>query len=422
MIGDRIKEIRLWLGISQRQLAGTKLTRSYISIIEAGKANPSDIILQYIAEKLGVTVCDLKNSSTSPDKPNPKAITYLTTARLMFEQSDYHNAHALLEDFFNTVTDLGMLTEGKKLSIKVLAALNKYEDALSESKKIIDQLIMNGQNNEVANLYFEMGQLAFSFEDYVTAQRAYERAVLCSSNHKNLSDLHTNALMALAWTLLIFGSIDESIGIYTRVYDIYRLNKEEEKQGDAAMGASTAFFKINRIEESLSWTEASLIHFQRADSKRVVFPLHNLANIRQVTGKHKEALELYESCYKQYGQLGLTAKQASLLEDMAAFWLRKGNYDKSKSCCYGALGLLDRDENWLIRGRVYRVLGKFMLETGQVERAYHVIRISYDMFRKMGINHESEKSKLLLDEVSQKLENVKIIENSIEPIIFQDNG
>lgn len=56
MIGPKIKKIREQLGLSQKQLAGEDMTRSYISLIEKGRAVPSHRVLKIIARRLHTPV------------------------------------------------------------------------------------------------------------------------------------------------------------------------------------------------------------------------------------------------------------------------------------------------------------------------------------------------------------------------------
>jgi transcriptional regulator with XRE-family HTH domain len=68
-IGARVRELRLQRGISQTALAGSDLSPSYISLIEAGHREPSDEALRVIAGRLGTSVEFLRtgahNASTA---------------------------------------------------------------------------------------------------------------------------------------------------------------------------------------------------------------------------------------------------------------------------------------------------------------------------------------------------------------------
>ena len=53
-IGARLKELRLRQGLTQKELAGEKITRNLLSLIESGNCSPSVSTLLYLAERLGV--------------------------------------------------------------------------------------------------------------------------------------------------------------------------------------------------------------------------------------------------------------------------------------------------------------------------------------------------------------------------------
>ncbi len=52
-LGEKIRHLRIQLGITQKDLAGEKITRNMLSLIESGTASPSVSTLVYIAERLG---------------------------------------------------------------------------------------------------------------------------------------------------------------------------------------------------------------------------------------------------------------------------------------------------------------------------------------------------------------------------------
>ena len=52
LLGQKIRELRVKEGITQKELAGDKITRNMLSLIENGSASPSVRTLLYIADKL----------------------------------------------------------------------------------------------------------------------------------------------------------------------------------------------------------------------------------------------------------------------------------------------------------------------------------------------------------------------------------
>lgn len=61
MLGERIRKLRKQKKLTLEELAGTKLTKGMLSLIENNKANPSMESLSYIAEQLEIEVSQLLN-------------------------------------------------------------------------------------------------------------------------------------------------------------------------------------------------------------------------------------------------------------------------------------------------------------------------------------------------------------------------
>ena len=64
-LGERIKALRKEQGLTLVNLAGSKITKGMLSLIENNKSNPSIDTLEYLAEKLGVTVSYLTQEGDS---------------------------------------------------------------------------------------------------------------------------------------------------------------------------------------------------------------------------------------------------------------------------------------------------------------------------------------------------------------------
>ena len=54
-LGEKIRQVRLERGLTQKQLAGDRITRNQLSQIENDLAQPSMRTLEYLAAALGVT-------------------------------------------------------------------------------------------------------------------------------------------------------------------------------------------------------------------------------------------------------------------------------------------------------------------------------------------------------------------------------
>ena len=66
-LGKRLKEVRLSLGLSQRELCGDEITRNMLSQIENGSAKPSMDTLKYLASRLGKPIGYFLEEEIVPD-------------------------------------------------------------------------------------------------------------------------------------------------------------------------------------------------------------------------------------------------------------------------------------------------------------------------------------------------------------------
>src|SRR5699024_1729711 len=64
-LGERIKELRKEQGLTLVELAGEKITKGMLSLIENNKSNPSMDTLEYLAETLGVSISYLTQEGDS---------------------------------------------------------------------------------------------------------------------------------------------------------------------------------------------------------------------------------------------------------------------------------------------------------------------------------------------------------------------
>src|SRR5579875_960656 len=66
-LGSRVRAARRAARLTQAQLAGSRLSESYISLIEAGRRRPTPDALDWIAERLGVPVEQLRGPGPAED-------------------------------------------------------------------------------------------------------------------------------------------------------------------------------------------------------------------------------------------------------------------------------------------------------------------------------------------------------------------
>jgi len=145
IIGKRIKELRKELSMTQAELAKPEMTKSMLSHIENGYANPSVKNLQYIANKLN------------------KSVSYFFKED---ENSCRYEDDLPIEEIIETLINIDYLIEKKK-----------YELAKVELKKLLDLYKFHGNSKIYADILFRLATCHINSCEYNEGEKIIE---ICS--------------------------------------------------------------------------------------------------------------------------------------------------------------------------------------------------------------------------------------------------
>lgn len=125
-LGQKLKQVRMDLGLSQRQLCGDAITRNMLSLIENGSASPSMETLRYLAGQLGKPISYFLDEETVTS-PNQQV---MERARSAFNQENYANTVQELGDYQRPDPTF----DWEEALLRSLALLNLAEEAISRGK------------------------------------------------------------------------------------------------------------------------------------------------------------------------------------------------------------------------------------------------------------------------------------------------
>ncbi|MBE6542707.1 MAG: helix-turn-helix transcriptional regulator [Ruminococcaceae bacterium] len=97
IIGEKIRELRLQRGITQKDLAGDKITRNMLSLIESGNASPSVSTLLYISKRLDTPV-GYFFSNTEEDEGRFLKMSIIEQIKSSFHSQNYAECAQLCVD------------------------------------------------------------------------------------------------------------------------------------------------------------------------------------------------------------------------------------------------------------------------------------------------------------------------------------
>lgn len=103
-LGEKIRELRKQRGITQKDLAGDKITRNMLSLIESGNASPSVSTLLYIAERLE-TPAGFFFTASDEDEGKFFKMSIIGALKEEFKQKKYSECEAICANIPSSAMD-----------------------------------------------------------------------------------------------------------------------------------------------------------------------------------------------------------------------------------------------------------------------------------------------------------------------------
>src|SRR5436190_182900 len=130
-LGERVRRLRNARGLTQSELADTRVSKEYISQIETGKTRPTPHTVEWLAERLGVDPFYLADGVSEADYRETDEL--LAQAEEAVEEKRY-------EDAIGLVTSLRRTPEAPELLLRALFVESWSRMYLGELRTALDRL------------------------------------------------------------------------------------------------------------------------------------------------------------------------------------------------------------------------------------------------------------------------------------------
>src|SRR5579862_5354973 len=101
-LGDRVRQLRVSVGLTQSELAEGRFSKEYISQIERGKTRPTEETVVWLAGRLGVDATFLSRGVSNDERARAEAA--LARAEALTERREYD---AAVEEFGRALGAVG---------------------------------------------------------------------------------------------------------------------------------------------------------------------------------------------------------------------------------------------------------------------------------------------------------------------------
>jgi tetratricopeptide (TPR) repeat protein len=315
-LGQRLRALRLGRGLTQQELAGSDFTKSFVSLVEAGRTRMSLRAASILAERLGVSAADLVRE----DAPSATAYAVVRAEGLLASGK----ADEALRELERTPSSRRPGDEADRLRMRGRAQLelSRERDALVSLDDARRAYLARGDREgatrtmfDLARLHARVDQQAEALNYALQCEHAInERVIVDRSFELRVAEF----LAAVAVNVGDFAAADlraerartlaEDVGDPRTVASLYEnLMSTRERQGDhegALLYARKALELYERLADERAigsaWNSLGWVHVQRGH-----------------LGKAREALDRAEAHARTHGDqrlLGYVLQNRAELE------------------------------------------------------------------------------------------------------------
>ncbi len=331
-VGERIRQARTRVGLTQAQLAKGRYTAAYISALERGLAKPSMAALTFLSERLGVSVPDL----VAEERPAAGRLE----ADLLLASGQYTEAldkyDALLDAAGEDRRNRAELLRGRA---EALCRLDRAADAIRPAA-------------EAAELFDAIG---------AEADAAWARYWLAGAHY--LTD-NTAEAQALYQQLLAQERAGLQVAPDFRFRLLTQLGNTEAWDGSPERA-------LTYMEEARSLLDNISIRQRAAFLSALSLQYRRAGDLELSVRTGVESLALYRAAE--------TEREEAVLEmNLAITFVELGSVAKAKSHLKRARALAERHEDALILAEVAEAEARVALEAGDEEAAAERAQVALD--------------------------------------------
>lgn len=337
-LGDRVRRLRRERGLSQQDLAGPGVSASYVSLIEAGKRQPTTKAVAWLAQRLGTSTAVLHGG------PGP------TDDRLRLGQAELELANG---DAAAATAGFAALTTSPDTTISAraawgLAEAHEARGDLEGAIRAYEELLSNSLGEPKVHS-FVRAALALSrcyreAGDLGRAADLGERGLETIGRYGlRDSDLEVNLLCTVAVAYQERGDLVRAKQLLGRVRRQAEALGTPRARGAAYWNASVLAAEMGETGDAVDLAYRALALFGEGDDSRNIARLRNAHAallLRHSPGRAAEALALLERAHEALQDVGSQVDIAYCETEMSRALTLLGRTDEAQELATTALDRL----------------------------------------------------------------------------------
>lgn len=368
-LGQKIRVARLEQKLTQEQLAGSDLTKSYISELERGRRNPRLITLKALARRLNRPLSYFQDGI--PEDREAEAFLHLGMARVQAEMGK--SARPSLE----RAQDLAAQQGDEILQARIELALAMVDQQLGHfprAQRRLDRCLrVLGHAGDIPSLVAAhecLGQTKLRSGDAASALWAFRAAIQLAGQlpHDPIAEVKLNLELGVAHKVL--GDSRAARDAFLQGLDAAATFRDQGGVATWHLGLADSSAAEGRFEQAFEHAGVAQAVYETLAYRRRLSEIHqHLGEIAREEGNFDEAEHHYYCCIGLNDGPANVCGAAHTLSSIALVLLERGCPDLALTMCEAALNLLTGETDRGARARTLMILGSIHHRQGRRSQA-----------------------------------------------------
>ena len=384
-LGEKIKKLRKEKNMTLKELAGDRITAAQISHIERDKSHTSYDLLEYLSEKLGVSVeYLLENKEIQSKKLTDNLILkieiYITTDKL-YEAEETINKTLEICKKYDLVENYGRCSF---LLANIRLKQDQFDSSVVNFEKALYFFIRKNDTISIFNCYLNIGKVYMKQKLYSVAITHFKFAeeIIGENEFEDFNaykDLYSN--MALCFIKI--NKPDKSLYYVEKVNELDCKNGVESEVELLVLKANS-LFKLGKLEESMVLFKKALKLLDSDNNKNILANVYlNISDVYSHTGNVDKVIEYSQKAYDIKTDSCDDHMMEGLFKIIDAY-IQKGDFSIAKKYCKLALASSIKNKDKISEYKVLKKYSDICREQGESNLSVEYLTKSIDIVSILG--------------------------------------
>ena len=337
-LGEKIKKLRKEQNMTLKELAGDRITAAQISHIERDKSDTSQELLEYLADKLGVSVDYLLETKEMQSKKITDNL--ILKSEIYIKCDELEEAEEQINEIIKVCKNY-KLTEnyGKcnNLLAEIYCKRGDYSSAVYYYEKALYYFIKNEDKEDIYNCYVSIGDIygLDKFHKGALTHYMFAKEVLEESNIED-GDIYKELYSKISKSYMNLKQPQKALEFMEKIDRIDNEDNVKEEVNILVMKAKGLLSVGKYIESKECFNKALEIIKKEENKNRLAQVYLTMSNIYSEIGDVDKHLEYSQKVYDITKRDENKYMMESLF-NMIESYVQKGEYEMAKKYCKLAL-------------------------------------------------------------------------------------